>query len=48
MENYTDLSVKTLEDNFKVDGRKGTELLSAQFCKKVYQLIQSEKYTFIE
>lgn len=48
LENYTDLSVKTLEDNFKVDGKKGTELLSAQFCKKVYQLIQSEKYTFTE
>lgn len=48
LENYADLSVKILEDNFKVDRKKGTELLSAQFCKKVYQLLQSGEYTLIE
>ncbi len=45
IENYKGLFIKTLKDNFKVEGKKGTEILSAQFCKKVYQLIQSEEYT---
>ncbi len=45
--NYTDLSIKTLEDNFKVEGKKGTELLSAQFCKKVDQLLESGDYNLV-
>lgn len=46
--NYEGLPVKTLENNFKVAGKNGTELLSAQICKKVYQLLESGGYKLIE
>ena len=47
LDKYRNLPLKNLERNFKVDGREGTELLSAQFCKKVYTIIESKNFIIV-
>ncbi len=42
LENFKDLDVDVLED-FETFGRDATELLSVQFCKKVYEKFMDNK-----
>lgn len=42
LEKFRHLSIKKLANNFNTKGRHSTELLSPQFCKKVFLLLQEQ------
>lgn len=42
LEKFRHLLIKKLENNFNTKGRHSTELLSPQFCKKVFLLLQEQ------
>ena len=46
LENFKDLDVDVLED-FETFGRDTTELLSVQFCKKVYEKFMDNKLEIV-